>query len=243
MSPFTDEELVAYADGELPTARAEEIARAEQNDPALALRIKAFGESRRALRDAFAGQLDKPVPQRLLDVLGDDDARVVAFRPRARLSSTWISLALAASVALAVGIGSVGWFSLHPPETPETLVSRALETMPSGVSLVARAGDEEIVPLSTLQTSSGISCREYAARSGLPGAVKKSRGLACRNAQGRWETRATAAEDDRVTDGATVYVTASGGGDNLASILGQARQLTPPEEQDQINKHWGKGEK
>src|ERR1043165_5881394 len=98
MARFTDEELVAYADGELPPDRAKLIAEACAAEPQLAARVRLFNESRAALRDAFAQQAGEPVPERLLKVF-DEQPTVVPLPRRPRPS--WIPLALAASIALA----------------------------------------------------------------------------------------------------------------------------------------------
>jgi hypothetical protein len=217
MSPFSDEELVAYADGDLAAERATEIARAQSNDPQLTARIQALVEARRAA----------PAP-----AAAPPEGAEADFAPG--------RTPLAIAVAVLVVLAAAAWYLLRPTvESEEALINKALETTPTGVPLVSL--NAQVMPLSTLQTDNGLTCREYEARSGPAGSGKKHRGLACRTGEGRWETKATAAENERVAGAEMVYVAAPGGSDSLASILGQAKQLSREEEQAQINAHWTGG--
>ena len=236
MSRFTEEELMAYADGELPAARAAEIAGAERSDSAVAAKIAAFRDSRRVLRDAFASQLKEAVPQRLLDVLNAPSAKVVEFKPRRARLSTWIPLAAAASVALAVGLTlNHRWSPAGPAPVVianATMLNQALETLPSGVPL--QQGGKEVLPLASLRTPNGNWCREFESR----GDGAKSRGLACRDDAGQWQLRVIASPPSGTNPGQGGYQTASGNGPDLAATLGASRRLTPDEEQNQIHQHW-----
>lgn len=246
MLPFTDEELVAYADGELPAARAEQIAAAARGDAAIAQRIQAFRDSRRVLREAFADSLDQPVPQKLLDLLAEPEhSNVVAFKPRHTRLTTWIPLAAAASVALAVGLGFSGVLaprSITPVVVADAgMLNTALETLASGVPL--EQDGKEVLPLATLRTAAGRWCREFEARSGAGATLSKSRGLACREGNGTWEPRVIAGASLNPANPANPatasgYQTASGGEPDLSAALGAAQRLTPGEEQDRIARHW-----
>src|ERR1043166_7943941 len=100
MARFTDEELVAYADGELPPERAKAVADGCAADPQVAARVRWFKESREALRNAFARQIEAPVPERLLKVF-DEQPKVVPLPRKSRPS--WIPMVLAAGVVIAIG--------------------------------------------------------------------------------------------------------------------------------------------
>ena len=241
MSRFTDEEMMAFADGEVDGPRAGEIAAAAAVDSAVAMRIKAFKDSRRVLCEAFASRANERVPQKLLDVLADPKAQsnVVPFKRRVR-PAAWLPLAAVASVgALALGIAlrqgpePAGSSSIDGPVAiaDQNLLTTALETHESGVPL---AKDEtEVMPLSTVRTDNAW-CREFESRI----AGGKTRGMACRNAAGEWQIRALEPTTAAPAHGAGGYETASGERTDLASAVGAKKQLTPDEERAQIAQHW-----
>ncbi len=127
---ITDEQLMAFADDELSGAEHDNIAAAVAADPALAERLAQQRRLREQLQRAFAGELDEPVPERLLQAvapaaapapaparapvisLARHRAAVEAARtpaaPRARPG--WVQWGgLAASIAIGVLIGHFGW--------------------------------------------------------------------------------------------------------------------------------------
>ncbi|HSD60067.1 MAG TPA: anti-sigma factor [Burkholderiales bacterium] len=90
---ISDNDLHAYADGELDPARLAEVEARLAADPAAAQRVALWRRQNEALHALFDGVLTEPVPARLLG------------RPRPR----WPLLRMAAVVAwLAVG-GVAGW--------------------------------------------------------------------------------------------------------------------------------------
>ena len=117
---FSDETLMAYADGELDGATAARVAAAAEHDPNLGARIDSFRRSRELVREAIAPAAEAPVPPRLLAAVeraaqssntagtvtplrstaGGRTARAATTSRRAR----W-ALPLAASLALLVGAG------------------------------------------------------------------------------------------------------------------------------------------
>jgi len=62
---YSDETLMAYADGELEPAERAAIERAMQADPAIAEAVARHRALRQDIAAAFAGILDEPVPARL----------------------------------------------------------------------------------------------------------------------------------------------------------------------------------
>lgn len=62
---FSDETLMAYADGELGEPRRSAVEAAERDDPAVAASIARHRALRANVFAAFAGVLDEPVPARL----------------------------------------------------------------------------------------------------------------------------------------------------------------------------------
>ena len=80
---FSEEELMAYADGELEGARRQEIQDAIKRDPEIAGRVEAHRALRSSLRASFDPVLQEPVPDRLLAT-----ARARPHEPEADTHST-----------------------------------------------------------------------------------------------------------------------------------------------------------
>lgn len=68
---LTDQELMAYADGEMPLMDAKRVEAAMAEDPPLAARVARFRAVRRALHTAYDSVLTEPIPERLRALLGD----------------------------------------------------------------------------------------------------------------------------------------------------------------------------
>jgi len=119
ISTYSDEMLMAYADGELGEPQRSEVERAVRADPALAAAVERHRALRKEVFDAFAGVLDEPVPGRLqpagaAKVLSLEAARSARARSTAAASaprpSAWPRwTALAATLVLGVLAGSA-WF-------------------------------------------------------------------------------------------------------------------------------------
>lgn len=90
---ISDEQLMAYADGELDAAQRLAIEAALAQDAQLAARLRQHRALRSRLQSAHEPMLGEPVPQRFLDLLkaGEParrDAQVLAFKPRAAKPAT-----------------------------------------------------------------------------------------------------------------------------------------------------------
>jgi anti-sigma factor RsiW len=114
----SDEALIAYLDGELDNAGADEVQAALARDPALARRAASLRESAALLRMAFDSTLHEPLPERLVAAargIGGKE-KVVRFpeprTARAKVGDAaprWRQLLIAASVAgLLIG-GGIGY--------------------------------------------------------------------------------------------------------------------------------------
>ncbi|HUK09017.1 MAG TPA: hypothetical protein VLX09_14175 [Stellaceae bacterium] len=119
MQKPSDDALIAYLDGELDEAAADEVRTALARDPALARRAASLQDSAALLRRAFDAALHEPVPERLVAAargIGGAE-KVVRFpEPRARRAATesrasngWRLLPLAASVAALLIGGALGY--------------------------------------------------------------------------------------------------------------------------------------
>jgi surface antigen len=249
MRAFTDEQLVAWVDGELPDDEARAIASAVESDAALAARVRPFRESRRVLEDAFAAQLREPVPARLLAALAEPVPVAARVSRMSRLKplpqKTW--LAMAASVVLAIGLAigvgiqrpdGGGALALLPTDAESLNV--ALETLRGG-EVLTRERDGvrvEVLPLGTLRTASGQWCRDFETTAQAAGGVQRSRGVACRE-DGRWEVQAVARLDAAPAPaGDDSYRAAGAGGVDVTAAVGAAERLTPEQEHARIQARW-----
>jgi len=100
---FTDEELVAYLDGEEDFAPMDEIALALKTDISLAKRLEALRIDRKLVSIAFDGLADKNISRPSLPV---------SQAPKSSVQQ----LAMAASIALAIGLGG-GYYLEQSRET------------------------------------------------------------------------------------------------------------------------------
>jgi hypothetical protein len=174
--PWTDEMLMAYADGELAPAESAAIAHAAQADPALAARIDGFRQSRARIA---ALRTDAPAPDaliarvRALDAATARPAETPAEQPTAKVipladrrrPAVW-QLPLAASVALLAGL-AVGAFLPRGDTAPRAAVdilaipglADALPTLASGDSATLPDGSRATV-IASFDTDTGDFCRE-----------------------------------------------------------------------------------
>jgi anti-sigma factor RsiW len=103
----TDEELMAYVDGELDAARSESLRQQIAASADLTRRVADQQALRDRLRHAFDRTLTEPVPSRLTDLALNERVIDFALATRKRPSRTaWLSgLALAAGVVLGIALG------------------------------------------------------------------------------------------------------------------------------------------
>jgi anti-sigma factor RsiW len=98
-----EDELHAYADGQLSPRRTAHVVSVLEREPELAARVSEIRRQNARLRNALDPWLAEPLPQKLIDA---------ATRPRARrsvsTSRAWLTAGFAAAASLLVGIG-VGW--------------------------------------------------------------------------------------------------------------------------------------
>jgi len=117
-----DEVLHAYADDQLPPARAEEVGAAIARDPALGLRVTEIRRQNALLHDALDPWLAEPLPPKLL--------AAAAGRARRRMPR-WLPAAFGLAASLGIGIG-IGWFGrgemLQLAGTPTTFPRAAALT-------------------------------------------------------------------------------------------------------------------
>ncbi|MFA5938316.1 MAG: hypothetical protein WC809_03080 [Sinimarinibacterium sp.] len=230
----SDEQLMAYADGELPAAEAAAIAALAESDPAVARRIHAFAATRALLQQSFA---QAEIPQRTLQFLREGAAS--APRARRRLPR-WLPMALAASFVAGIAIVLLmdtlrGGAGFAPTAAPAALQA-ALEGTASGVPVerVIDGRSVELLPLATLQTADGRYCREYSLTPLDPGGAAAERALACRDAGGAWQRQSAPAAAHAAEQGDTYRLA---GAEPGAAPAG-ARRLSPDQERAAMASGW-----
>jgi anti-sigma factor RsiW len=116
--PTAEEDLHAYVDDQLDPASRAAVARYLEQHPDVAERVAAYTAQAERLRAAFAARAAEPIPPTL------NLSRLL----EQRLASRRHSWRLAASVALAVGIGAgAGWQIRSATESPQLSGIAALE--------------------------------------------------------------------------------------------------------------------
>ena len=197
---FSDEVLMAYADGELQGDLRAEVQQAVQTDPDIAQRVAEHEALRRSMRAAFANVIDEPVPERLIaaaratsrlhtGAVHAADGRADNIVPLARERRARLSLpqwaALAASFLLGAGVWQLfglGGGAMMAERGGQLLATGALARMLSN-QLVAQqtAGSSVRIGIS-FRAKSGGYCRTFE----LPS--NQTAGLACRSGE-RWQVQ------------------------------------------------------
>lgn len=247
MSTLDEETLLAYVDSQLDPARAAEVEARLADDPEVRATVRVFRESAALLHGRYDAPLHEPIPERLLATLRDTPAnegdgrasdKVVSLDSRRRPPSfSAPTLAMAASLALVVGFGG-GYLTLGLPggDPDSAILQQVLDGTASGVTV--STADARLTPVATFRTTGGRYCREYEKR-----ADRISIGIACRDADGRWQPQIEVAQSllGRPS-GDDQYAPASGPDiDPLAGAglaLGAELPLTPEQEQALLRNGW-----
>lgn len=207
---FTDEILMAYVDDELDIEMAKAVDAAVLSDSDVAKRVRLFSETRArlgALSDATP--LD-PVPDALMARISatldaaraEEEKKVLPFRQvRDVKNQSWQPLALAASVALAVGFGAGFGVQMFVPEPDGTrlnfdqplplAVELALNEMPTGTVLDLAEGSLTVI--GTFYNDGQELCREFEFDDAT-GGTRIS--VVCKQ-EDRWDTRLIVATNAR----------------------------------------------
>jgi anti-sigma factor RsiW len=145
-SPVTEDELHAYADGELPADRRGAIEAWLASHPDEAARVAAWRVQAKAMRTRYGTVADEPVPERLK--LGRIDRLAYGWR-------TWAGIAAAAAIAAFVVGGVVGWMargaSAAAPAPLELFIGEALSAHKLYIAEVRHpievaAGEQHLLP-------------------------------------------------------------------------------------------------
>ncbi|ARE84619.1 conserved hypothetical protein [Roseovarius sp. EC-HK134] len=191
-----DDRLMALADGEITGSEAEALHDRIAADPDLAERYALFVETaelaRQAMQDLPEAQVSDALVARIRAMgaasAPPEASNVVPLRtaPAPAAPTRWQPMALAASLALAVGLGA-GLMLSNGAETPvgapfSTALTEHLDSLPSGNAAQLPDGTALTV-VASFTDAAGQFCREYeAATPGRGGFVA----VACREDAG-WQ--------------------------------------------------------
>ncbi|NIA72417.1 DUF3379 domain-containing protein [Pelagibius litoralis] len=252
---LTSEQIAAYVDGSLDEAEAAAVAEAIEKDAEARAYAEEVREANRLLREAFDGPMAEPVSAELRDtILGSDlesgDAaprgEVVDFAKAREARRPWVGMALAASIALVVGITSTAVFFPGGPDQPAPLVAvgptpstgllhTALESLASG-----EVSEEGVQLMLTFRDGADRICREFE----LAGKAANTMdfGIACRGGgDSGWQVEivVTGPALEANPDG---IVPASGPAEDalnaMLDALGAQPALGPAEEADLLKNGW-----
>ncbi|WP_126173940.1 anti-sigma factor family protein [Altericroceibacterium xinjiangense] len=173
---ITEEQLMAYVDGELAHAERERVERAMAEDVRVRDAVAREKQLRQELSGLYDPALEEEVPERLAGLLRGAERRVVPIRksaPASRIPHRGQFAALAASLVLGlflgIGVdGLTGGRSVTTAFLPQDQLSRALDVQLAsnqgpdapvqvGISFVGPGGQ----PCRTFESAevSGLACR------------------------------------------------------------------------------------
>ncbi len=201
----SDEQLMAYVDGELDERQRSDIDAALAQDASLAARLQQHRSLRSRLQAAHEHVLSEPVPPRLLALLQADKpavraAQVLPFEPRVAPATTRHSYAsprwpfwgaLAASILVGFMAGVLAMRSNNRPQmelVAGAMVARGTLAEALSTQLAATQDAAAAVHLNlSYRDRAGTYCRIFSARS-EPGLS----GVACRRGDA-WQLQMLAA--------------------------------------------------
>jgi hypothetical protein len=190
---FSDETLMAYADGEVDADTRRQIEAAMAHDPTIAERISKHRSLRVDLGAAFGGVIDEPVPSRLLDAANSRSATVTdlnaarSAKSGAKQSRTW-SWPEWTAIAASLLIGVLAGRSALQPIASEMFATTTGGIVATGElssaldnQLNGRAKDTNVQIGMSFRATGGDYCRSFVTGSAA--------GFACREGD-HWRVRA-----------------------------------------------------
>lgn len=250
MTDFTDEELMAYADGELEPVRAEAVRAAVAASPDLAARVEVFARTRRLAKEAGLAALDTQVPPALMMNVEQMIARASGPKPEAGATQNvvpfagtqrahgndnrerWMATAIAAGMAAIVAGAAGYWGGLSRGGEATGVVmagavnaplAAVLSRLPSGGAETLGDGTRVAI-VASFEDAGRTLCRDF--EISAPSS-DRFHAVACwRN--GGWSTELAL----RTADEAAQYVPASGAEtiDAFLGAIGADVALEPEQE-------------
>jgi hypothetical protein len=198
---FSDEMLMAYADGELDLVARAEIEAAMAEDPEIARAVERHRALAAKLRSAYDGVLEEPVPERLTRLAAaPGESRIVELAAR-RAERTialgrwrlpaWSAAAAAVVVGVLVGLLVARGPSSPYAETAAGLIARGELAEGLSSQLASRPGTSRVRIGTSFRDHEGGYCRTFHYESEAATA-----GLACRSGDD-WKIEALAAAPAR----------------------------------------------
>ncbi len=145
----TEEELHAFIDGELDSARAEAVEAAIQNDAELARLVHAYRADKARLVQLYAPLIERPLPVAWLRKIEQRNVVALPAKPSRRGA---IGMALAASIAAVAGVTVA--YRRFASQDGESLIAAAL-----AAHAVARDITAQPVPEDALRQLVGVAVR------------------------------------------------------------------------------------
>lgn len=115
MTTFTDEQLTAFLDGELPEVEMQKIADALDTDTLLAERLSGLEVDFVPIKQAFDQLLTEASVDKFQDIEATQHIVTPTSQPAAN-DQGWFSYAVAACFALAIGVGVGRYIFQTPPQ-------------------------------------------------------------------------------------------------------------------------------
>ena len=170
---FSDDMLMAYADGELDLVARAEIEAAMARDPAVARAVERHRAMAVKLRKAYESVLDEPLPPALAALAGDEEAAKVVDLAAARgrrvsvgrwQLPAWSAIAVSVLIGVLAGILLVRGGASPYEETPAGLVARGelADGLESG--LASAPGSSNVAIGISFRHRDGRYCRSFTFR-------------------------------------------------------------------------------
>lgn len=196
---WTDEQLSAFLDGELPPAEMDALALAVETDAGLAARMERLGSANTAYLGAIGAIDAAPIKASLKAAMETPPtAKVIAFKPRSIGTFLMEHRAIAASLLCAAGVFGLMSTMTGPgavdPLAPgadgmimaSSPVYRMLESGKTG-EVVTISASSSATPRLTFASDDGGFCRQFDVVTG----ESASAAIACRDGDG-WKTQVVA---------------------------------------------------
>ncbi len=196
---FSDEMLMAYADGELDLVARAEIEAAMALDPKVAEAVERHRVLAARVQSAYASVLDEPVPERIAGLVAEPvSAAIVELAPRRALRDApampggyrlppWAALAASVAIGFFVGVLLMRGPAAPYEETASGLVARGGLDEALTSQLASAPGDADVRVGISFRDRDGDYCRTFHMHRESPVA-----GLACRSGE-EWKLQVLAA--------------------------------------------------
>jgi hypothetical protein len=196
---FSDEMLMAYADGELDLVARAEIEAEIARDPGVAEAVERHRALATRVQSAYAGVLGEPVPERISGLVAEPGPANVVELPTGRGDRAmrdaatgrrlpqWAALAASLAVGLFVGILLTRGPAAPYEETAAGLVARGELEAALTTRLASSSQDADVRIGISFRDRAGAYCRTFQMQREAPLA-----GLACRSGD-EWNIQALAA--------------------------------------------------